>query len=194
MKTRLLFRAALCLALIAIGARIQIPLPYFDYYTLQFTFVLLTAVVLPPLYALAAVGGYVLLGLLGVPVFAGGGGIGYVLRPSFGYLLGFLVTAGVLSEIYQRTQINTRKAYYALNSLGIVITYLFGLTYKAAILSFYMNQAVPFWTILTGAFAFDIPADFLMILLLSAGEARIVRTIRGNKRGQGNKTPDHLTA
>ena len=68
MKTRLLFRAALMIALLTVGARIQIPLPYFDYYTLQFTFVLLAAVILPPRYAWGSVATYVLMGLIGIPI------------------------------------------------------------------------------------------------------------------------------
>ena len=71
MKTRLLFRAALMIALLTVGARIQIPLPYFDYYTLQFTFVLLAAVILPPRYAWGSVATYVVMGLIGIPIFAG---------------------------------------------------------------------------------------------------------------------------
>lgn len=109
MKTRLLFRAALIIALLAVGARIQIPLPYFDYYTLQFTFVLLAAVILPPRYAWGAVGTYVLMGLIGIPIFAGGGGLGYIVRPSFGYLIGFIFTAGILSYVKHHYQIHSRK-------------------------------------------------------------------------------------
>lgn len=176
-RTRLLFRAALILALVAIGARIQIPLPYFDYYTLQFTFVLLGAVVLPPLYALGAVGGYVLLGLIGVPIFAGGGGIGYVVRPSFGYLLGFVVCAVTLSYLHLKYKISTIKGYFGLNLLGIVITYIFGLGYKVAILLWYLNHAVDMGVLLTTAFAFDIPADIIMVAILSLAEPRIVRTL-----------------
>ena len=68
-ELRLLMRSALLLALIIIGGKLQIPLPYFDYYTLQFSFVLLAAVVLPLRYVLLTIGGYVFLGLLGLPVF-----------------------------------------------------------------------------------------------------------------------------
>ena len=139
MKTRLLFRAALMIALLTVGARIQIPLPYFDYYTLQFTFVLLAAVILPPRYAWGSVATYVLMGLIGIPIFAGGGGLGYIVRPSFGYLIGFIVTAGVLAELKQRYKIHTILGYFTINTIGIVITYLFGLSYKIAILAWYLN-------------------------------------------------------
>lgn len=178
MKTRLLFRAALIIALLAVGARIQIPLPYFDYYTLQFTFVLLAAVILPPRYAWGAVGTYVLMGLIGIPIFAGGGGIGYIVRPSFGYLIGFIFTAGILSYVKHHYQIHSRKGYFGLNCLGIIITYLFGLSYKIAMLALYLNETVPLNDIFHVAFAFDIPADFLMIIILSAAEVPIVNALQ----------------
>ena len=74
-------------ALVAIGAFIQIPVPYMDYFTLQFFFVLLAGLILGADKGAISVGCYVLLGLVGVPIFAAGGGIGYIFRPSFGYLL-----------------------------------------------------------------------------------------------------------
>ena len=178
MKTRLLFRAALMIALLTVGARIQIPLPYFDYYTLQFTFVLLAAVILPPRYAWGSVATYVLMGLIGIPIFAGGGGLGYVVRPSFGYLIGFIITAGVLAELKHRYKIHTLKGYFTLNTIGIVITYLFGLSDKIAILAWYLNQSVPLSDIFWVAFAFDIPADFIMIVILSAAEVPIVNALQ----------------
>jgi len=183
MKTKYLLRAALCLALIAVGARIQIPLPYFDYYTFQFTFVLLTAVLLPPIYAIGTMVTYIAMGLLGIPVFAGGGGFDYVLRPSFGYLIGFLATVVVLAQIYKRKQPTTKWGYFLLNTIGIVVTYLFGLTYKTAILHFYLGQAVPIWAILTTAFAFDIPADVIMVFCLSLIEVRVVKAIGASNLG-----------
>ena len=178
MKTRLLFRAALMIALLTVGARIQIPLPYFDYYTLQFTFVLLAAVILPPRYAWGSVATYVLMGLIGIPIFAGGGGLGYIVRPSFGYLIGFIVTAGVLAELKQSYKIHTILGYFTINTIGIVITYLFGLSYKIAILAWYLNQSVPLGDIFWVTFAFDIPADFIMIVILSAAEVPIVNALQ----------------
>lgn len=177
MQLQLLLSAALCLTLIIIGAKVQIPLPYFDYYTLQFTFVLLTAALLPMRYAISVMGSYILLGLIGVPVFAAGGGLGYVLRPSFGYLIGFLATIACISGLYRAYPVTSRFHFFLLNFLGIIITYIFGLGYKGLIINLYMNQILPVWTIMTSAFAFDIPADVIMICLLSLVEPRIVKAI-----------------
>lgn len=184
MELRFLMRSALLMALIIIGGKLQIPLPYFDYYTLQFTFVLMTAVVLPLRYALMTLGGYVFLGLLGLPVFAGGGGISYVLRPSFGYLIGFVATGAVLAYLTDKKLPQTAKQYYVLNFIGVLITYAFGLSYKSLILTYYMNEAVPFWIIFTGAMAFDIPADLIMIFFLTFLEVKIVPLLilKENKR------------
>ena len=60
-------------ALVAIGAFIQIPVPYMDYFTLQFFFVLLAGLILGADKGAISVGCYVLLGLVGVPIFAAGG-------------------------------------------------------------------------------------------------------------------------
>ena len=178
-RTKVLFRAALIVALIAVGARIQVPLPYFDYYTLQFTFVLLGAALLPVRYAIGAVAAYTIMGLMGIPVFAGGGGISYVLRPSFGYLIGFIVCAGSLSYLHAAYNVRTRMQYFLLNLVGIGIVYLFGLTYKVAILYLYMNQTVDMNVLLVSAFAVDIPADIIMVAMLSMAEHKIVRALSG---------------
>lgn len=81
---------ALCAALVAVGAFIHFPLGPVPI-TLQCLFVLLCGFLLGPLRGSAAVGLYLLAGLAGLPVFSGGtSGLGSILGPSGGYLLGFL--------------------------------------------------------------------------------------------------------
>jgi len=82
----------LFIALITAGTFVRIPVGT-DVYTLQFLATLLAGLVLGARLGAAAVGVYILLGLIGVPVFASGGGPGYVLQPTFGYLLGFVLQA-----------------------------------------------------------------------------------------------------
>lgn len=55
-------------ALVAVGAFIQIPVPYMDYFTLQFFFVLLAGLILGGNKGAISVGCYVLLGLIGIPI------------------------------------------------------------------------------------------------------------------------------
>ena len=80
-------------ALITAGAWVKITLPTQPlpmHFTLQFFFVLLSALLMGAERSLASVGTYLTIGLCGVPVFASGGGPAYLLRPTFGFLIGFL--------------------------------------------------------------------------------------------------------
>ena len=86
-KTKMLARAALLAALTAVGAFIKIPLGYSSI-TLQFFFTAMAGCLLGPYWGAASQGVYVLLGLVGLPIFTLGGGFGYVLQPTFGFLLG----------------------------------------------------------------------------------------------------------
>jgi biotin transport system substrate-specific component len=90
--------AGLFAALTVFGAHIKIPLPYVPL-TLQTFFVLLSGHLVGPLYGAASQSAYLLLGLTGLPVFAEGGGLAYVFKPTFGYLLGYPLasfTAGMI--------------------------------------------------------------------------------------------------
>ena len=71
MKVREIVLCALFIALVAVGAFIRIPVGT-DVYTLQFLFTLLAGVLLGARLGAVAVGVYVLMGLVGIPVFASG--------------------------------------------------------------------------------------------------------------------------
>ncbi len=88
--------------LIAVGAFIKITLPTAPvpmHFTLQWFFVLLAGLMLNKRLAGTCVGVYLLAGLVGMPIFAGGGGPSYLLRPTFGYLLGFAAASYIMAWI-----------------------------------------------------------------------------------------------
>ncbi len=90
---------SLFVALIAIGAFIAIPIGPVPI-VLQNMFVLLAAIILGPVWGLACVAIYLLIGLAGLPVFAGGtSGIGKLFGPTGGYLLGYLPAVFVTAWI-----------------------------------------------------------------------------------------------
>ena len=70
-----------------------------------------------------------MMGLLGLPVFASGGGFSYVLLPSFGYLIGFLFGSIIVgfSVSYLKDQKYTNILLLIL--LYEAIVYIFGLGY-----------------------------------------------------------------
>ena len=99
-KTKDMILCGMFVALIAAGAFIKIPIPVIPF-TLQYLFTMMAGLLLGPKKGCLAVLIYILLGLMGLPIFAQGGGIGYLVQPSFGYLAGFAAGAyvtGFLAE------------------------------------------------------------------------------------------------
>ena len=99
--TRDLILCALFTALSAIGAFIRIPVPLVPF-TLQITFTTLAGLLLGSKKGAISVAVYVLMGLIGIPVFTQGGGFSYVLKPSFGFLVAFII--GAKSVILENTR------------------------------------------------------------------------------------------
>lgn len=171
--TKQLVLAALFCALTAIGAFIQIPVPFMDYFTLQFLFVLLAGMLLGGKLGGISVALYVFIGLIGFPIFAAGGGIQYVLRPSFGYLIGFIVTAFVVGILCDKKENPTFKNYLAFAFIGMLITYGIGFGYKYLMLNFYVKEATGLWAIVAASLPLDIPGDAVLCLLASATANRL---------------------
>ena len=101
-QLRMTVYASLFVALVAVGAFIAIPIGPVPI-VLQNFFVLLAALLLGPRWATTAMGVYLLSGVCGLPVFAGGmAGIGRILGPTGGYLLGYLPAVFITAWISQK--------------------------------------------------------------------------------------------
>lgn len=174
-STKALVLCGMFTALVAIGAFIQIPIPYMDYFTLQFFFVLLAGMFLGGKRGAMAVGCYVALGLIGIPIFAAGGGVGYVFRPSFGYLLGFIVTAFVTGTICGKRK-NSYGNFLLACIAGFVATYAIGIIYKYMILNFYTDTPATFVIVFLSCFPLDMPGDFVLCLLASGVGLRLKKS------------------
>jgi len=92
---------ALFTALMVAGIIIKIPLPVMPI-TFQTVFAVLSGLMLGWKKGMLAMTAYAVMGLIGIPVFTDGGGIFYVVKPSFGYILGFIAAAGVAGINYNR--------------------------------------------------------------------------------------------
>ncbi|MBO4302766.1 biotin transporter BioY [Methanosarcinaceae archaeon] len=94
--------AALFAALIAAGAYIRIALPFVPI-TLQTFFVIMAAVLLGRKWGTVSVVVYLLVGLIGLPVFSGGtGGTGVLLGPTGGYLYSFVIVSFIVGFLSDR--------------------------------------------------------------------------------------------
>lgn len=97
MNIRAMTRVALMAAVMAIVAQIAIPLPFSPVpFTLQVLGVILSGLLLGPKYGALAQIIYLLVGAVGVPVFAQfSGGFGWLVGPTGGYLLSYPFAAAL---------------------------------------------------------------------------------------------------
>lgn len=126
--TGLMRQAVLVLAgsaVIAVSARIQVPMWPVPM-TMQTLAILLIALSFGARLATVTLGAYLLEGALGLPVFATGGGIAYLLSPTAGYLLGFLGAALVVGHLADRGWHRSRLGTLAAMALGSAVIYASG--------------------------------------------------------------------
>jgi biotin transport system substrate-specific component len=120
-------------ALIAAAAQIAIPLPFSPVpVTGQTLAVLLVGAALGARLGLASVALYVVEGVIGLPVFAGGAsGPARLIGPTGGYLIGFMAASTAVGYLAERGW-DRRVASSTLAMLiGVVIIYAFGLAWLA---------------------------------------------------------------
>ena len=97
MRAAVMARVALMAALTAVGAQISIPLPFTPVpFTLQVPMVVLSGLLLGVRYGALSQVVYLLLGAIGLPVFAKfSAGLGIILGPTGGYLVSYPFAAAV---------------------------------------------------------------------------------------------------
>jgi biotin transport system substrate-specific component len=106
------------------GGGLQLlPLPM----TLQVPALLLTALVCGPRSAMLAAVAYLSVGLFQLPVFQGGGGIGYLLDPGFGYLAGFVPTAWLSGRLARQGGMDDLLKLLGAALIGLAVLQLCGL-------------------------------------------------------------------
>ena len=169
-KIKALVLIALFSAIIVICSLITIPaaIPF----TLQTFGVFLCFCVLGAKKGLASVIIYVLLGIIGLPVFSGfNGGIGALLNVSGGYIFGFIFSALVFWLIDSLLIKKPRKVAKTLSSfVGLIVCYFFGTLWY--ILFFARNgEAIPVTTaIAVCVLPFIIPDILKIALAISISE------------------------
>lgn len=164
LKLREIIFAAMFIALITAGTFIRIPAGG-DVYTLQFLFTLLAGLVLGEQLGTFAVGAYVLMGLIGIPVFASGGGPAYLFQPTFGYLLGFILQAWFCGKFSRKiSQINF-KNLLLINFGGMLIVYVVGMAWFYIVSNFVIDAPIAFWTMIFYSFVLQVVPDGLLCVV-----------------------------
>lgn len=163
LKTRDITRIGMFTALTAIGAFITIPVGPVPI-TLQSLFVLLSGIVLGSRKAMYSQIAYLLLGLAGLPIFSGfSGGFQHILKPSFGFLIGYIFTAYSIGKI---TEIkNTTKNLSLAVLIGTIVLYSIGIPYMYYILNIMLAKNLSLMQILNMGMFMFIPGDTLKAVI-----------------------------
>lgn len=121
----------------ALGAHVRIPLPFSPVpITLQTFFVLLCGATLGRKFGTLAQGGYVGLGVLGIPLFQGyGAGLLHLAGPTGGYLIGFIAAPFIVGSLIKRNVV------FAM-SLGLSVIYVCGVSWLMLGYKFDFSNAV----------------------------------------------------
>ncbi|MCL4300317.1 MAG: biotin transporter BioY [Anaerolineae bacterium] len=123
-------------ALIALSAQIAIPLPFTPVpITMQTLTVLLTGLLLGSRLGMATLITYLVEGVMGLPVFTQwGSGVAHLLGPTGGYLIGFVLAAGLVGFLAERGW--DRQVWTTLLAmiLGNLVIYTFGVTWLSTFL------------------------------------------------------------
>lgn len=177
--TRNIVLCALFAALIAIGAFIKIPIPYVPI-TFQGFFVLLAGFLLGSKYGSISMLLYLAIGLIGFPVFTQGGGLMYVMQPTFGYLIGFAVCAFMAGYFAEKIKVPTVGKLFGYGMLSMVPVYVIGTIYFYFIMNFALQTPMTLWAVLWSCVIVFLPADLLRCLLASWLAKRLLPVLRKN--------------
>lgn len=152
--------SALFAALISVMGLISIPIPISPVpITGQSLAIMLAGSILTARQAAFSVLTFLLLGAVGVPVFAGmSGGIGILIGPRGGYLIGYLV--GVIVIVLAKGKNNNIWRLALANSVGgIIVVYLLGVLWLSFITGMGLEKAV-----MVGALPY-IPGDLFKVFV-----------------------------
>ncbi|MGC8778703.1 MAG: biotin transporter BioY [Candidatus Caldatribacteriaceae bacterium] len=146
--------------------------------------VFLAGLTLTPKEAFLSMVGYVFLGLVGLPVFASPpfGGPGYILRPTFGFLLGFLLAAPGVAW-FLRGPSHSFFRFLGASLVGILLLYPPGLLYLWVIMRVMGKSFTAYQVLQVGFFPF-IGFDILKAFLAATLAFRMEKRVR---RGGGTK-------
>ncbi len=124
-KLRMMIITAIFAAIIGILAQVTIPLPLVPI-TGQTLAIGLASTILGSRHGTVSVLLYILLGAVGIPVFAGfSAGLSVLIGPTGGFIVGFIPTAFFIGWYLERTSFNFIHAMAA-NTVGMLITLSFG--------------------------------------------------------------------
>ncbi|MCD4704116.1 MAG: biotin transporter BioY [Methanosarcinaceae archaeon] len=158
--------ASLFAAMTAVGAFMVIPLGPIPF-TLQVLFVFMAGSMLKARWGMISMIIYVLLGVIGLPVFSGGAsGFGVLIGPTGGYLFGFIVAAGLIGYFFEHNPPSHIMVNIIYMLAGLIVIYVMGVVQLAFIARLDLTTAIAL-----GAVPF-LPADVIKAIVAAVISTR----------------------
>lgn len=173
LNTRNLILIALFAALTAVGAFIRVPMWPVPF-TLQTFFVALSGLILGVRGGVWSQFVYIVTGLVGLPVFTNGGGLVSLAKPTFGFIVGFVVCAAICGLKKGETRF---WPLLGIISAGYVALYAIGIPWLWASMSWVIGKPMSFFNVCKIGFFVFLPTDALKTLLLAITAAKLNKRI-----------------
>ena len=113
-----------------------------------------------------------------MPVFTSGGGPGYVLQPTFGYLIGFMVGAYVVGRFSETSQTYSVKRLLIGAIINLLIVYGFGMVYLYMIMNLYLGTPIGWWPVIWSCFLIPVGPDVFLCAVAAVMGKRIISQLR----------------
>ena len=165
----------LFIALFAISSKLQIPSPFIPF-TMQTAVLLLCLLILPDFLPLLTITVYLFFGLIGLPLFSQGGGFSYILQPTFGYLLSFIICAIIKGLFFKRP--TGYKSGIILSLISIFTVHLLDTLYAFLIYNLHLHTQFTFIDCFIVSSLIFIPTDLIWCFLSPLVSKRISKVIK----------------
>lgn len=164
---------ALFICLMAIGANITAWFPMLAVpiggtsvpLSLQTFFAILAGFLLGRRLGLISMLVYMLLGIIGLPVFAGlKAGPMILLLPTGGFIISFIVVSYVVGFLYEKSSNRRTLTYTYISLVGLMINYAIGVTFMYFSMKFMLNVEITYFMAISSMVPFFIK-DFSLAVL-----------------------------
>lgn len=181
LRTLDLTLAAMFVALMAIGANISTIAPFLHVggvpITLQTFFAILAGAILGSRVGSIAMVVYMLVGLVGVPVFADfTGGLTTIIKPTFGFIVSYILAAYIIGKLVEKNK--SLPVFIIASLIGMAVNYLLGTNW--------MYFAYKFWAGAPEGFSYKmawlwmvapLPKDLILSVLAGIMAHRLQKTV-----------------
>lgn len=171
---------AIFIALTVLSARINVaigPIPM----TFQSMVVILAGILLGPKRGWMVPMLYLVMGLAGLPFFSTGGGLGYLFKPTFGFLIGFIPAAWSAGAVYQMSVIKSDQVRCFVGALSaLIFMYGVGLLYIPFGAMVYGNDLAA-WSAIVSTLPLMIVGDLIKSFALTLVVPVLMRELKATQ-------------